>query len=104
MDTNMSDWLHSLPVAWMALLVFGVTYLLAAAIYAVVMSLDRARSIRPGSHGPKAMHSQCLRRPPSHRSERLCRALAEGFDKLISHEDFRAVGGIGPGLRGIPAR
>ena len=26
----MNDWLHNLPVAWMALLVFGVTYLLAA--------------------------------------------------------------------------
>ena len=25
----MNDWLHNLPVAWMALLVFGVTYLLA---------------------------------------------------------------------------
>ena len=36
----MSDWLHSLPVAWMALLVFGATYLLAAAIYAVVTLLE----------------------------------------------------------------
>ena len=28
----MSDWLHNLPVAWMALVVFGLTYLIAAAI------------------------------------------------------------------------
>src|SRR5215813_2246524 len=54
MDTNMSDWLHSLPVAWMALLVFGVTYLLAAAIYAVVTVLsvgERARSFKAISPG-----------------------------------------------------
>jgi hypothetical protein len=46
-DTNMSDWLHTLPVAWMALLVFGITYLFTAAIYAVVTILsvgERARS------------------------------------------------------------
>jgi hypothetical protein len=30
----MSDWLHNLPVMEMALVVFGVTYLVAAAIYA----------------------------------------------------------------------
>ena len=50
----MSDWLHSLPVAWMALLVFGVTYLLAAAIYAVVTVLsvnERARSFKAISPG-----------------------------------------------------
>ena len=54
MDTNMSDWLHSLPVAWMALLVFGVTYVLAAAIYAVVTVLsvnERARSFKAISPG-----------------------------------------------------
>src|SRR5262249_47145554 len=50
----MSDWLHSLPVVWMALLVFGVTYLIAAAIYAVVVTLavgDRARSFKAVSPG-----------------------------------------------------
>src|SRR5215467_10616221 len=54
MDTNMSDWLHSLPVAWMALLVFDVTYLLAAAIYAVVTVLsvgERGRSFKAISPG-----------------------------------------------------
>src|SRR5215469_15031890 len=54
MDTNMSDWLHNLPVAWMALLVFGVTYLLAAAIYVAVTVLsvgERARSFKAISPG-----------------------------------------------------
>ena len=30
----MSDWLHSIPVLWMAILVFGLTYLFTAGIYA----------------------------------------------------------------------
>src|ERR1700730_16541386 len=50
----MSDWLHNLPVAWMALVVFGLTYLAAAAIYAVVMVLavgERARSFKAVSPG-----------------------------------------------------
>jgi len=50
----MSDWLHNLPVAWMALVVFGATYLGAAAIYAVVMGLavgERARSFKASSPG-----------------------------------------------------
>jgi hypothetical protein len=50
----MSDWLHNLPVVWMALVVFGVTYLVAAAIYAVVMVLavgERARSFKAISAG-----------------------------------------------------
>jgi hypothetical protein len=33
---NISDWLHDLPVAWMALLIFGLTYLTAAGVYALV--------------------------------------------------------------------
>ena len=50
----MSDWQHNLPVAWMALVVFGLTYLAAAAIYAVVMVLavgERARSFKAVSPG-----------------------------------------------------
>jgi hypothetical protein len=50
----MSDWLHNLPVAWMALLVFGITYLFTAAIYAVVTILsvgERARSFKAISPG-----------------------------------------------------
>jgi hypothetical protein len=54
MDTDVSDWLHSLPVVWMGLLVFGVTYLLSAAIHAVVAVLavgERARSFKAVSPG-----------------------------------------------------
>ncbi len=50
----MSDWLHNLPVAWMALVVFDLTYLVAAAIYAVVTVLavgERARSFKAVSPG-----------------------------------------------------
>jgi hypothetical protein len=48
------DWLHSLPVFWLAAVVFAVAVLVTAAIYAVVMSLstgERGRaftSISPG--------------------------------------------------------
>ena len=32
----MSDWLHDLPVIWMALVVFAATYLTAGLIHAAV--------------------------------------------------------------------
>jgi hypothetical protein len=50
----MSDWLHSLPVVWMALIIFGFTYLVSAALYAVVAKLavgERARSFKAISAG-----------------------------------------------------
>jgi len=50
----MSDWLHNLPIVWMALLVFGLTALATAAIYLVVMALsggDRAHSFKAVSPG-----------------------------------------------------
>jgi len=50
----MSDWLHNLPVPWMALVVFGFTYLLAAAIYAGIAALaagERAKSFKTISPG-----------------------------------------------------
>ena len=50
----MSDWLHNLPVLWMALVVFGVTYLIAASIYACVNALavgERARAFKAVSPG-----------------------------------------------------
>lgn len=50
----MSDWFHNLPVAWMGLIIFGLTYLLAAALYALVARLgagERARSFRAISPG-----------------------------------------------------
>src|SRR5499427_8438009 len=51
---NMSDWLHNLPLVWMALLVFGLTYLITAIIYMVITVLavgERARSFKAVSPG-----------------------------------------------------
>jgi hypothetical protein len=45
----MNDWLHNLPIVWMALLVFGLTALVTAAIYLAVTVLsvgERARSFK----------------------------------------------------------
>jgi len=50
----MNDWLHNLPIVWMALIVFGFAYLVAAGLYAVVAMLavgERARSFRAVSPG-----------------------------------------------------
>jgi hypothetical protein len=50
----MSDWLHNLPIVWMALVVFGFTYLVTAAIYEAVTVLavgERARSFKAISPG-----------------------------------------------------
>ena len=50
----MSDWLHNLPLFWMSLLVFGITYLVTAAIYALISVSavgERARSFKAISPG-----------------------------------------------------
>ena len=50
----MSDWLHNLPVAWMALLVFTVMYLVAGIICWLVLALavgERARAFKSLSGG-----------------------------------------------------
>ena len=50
----MNDWLHNLPIAWMALLVFGLTAVVTAAIYGIVSALaagERARSFKAVSPG-----------------------------------------------------
>jgi Protein of unknown function (DUF4239) len=50
----MSEWLHNLPLAWMALVVFGVTYLVTWGIYRVVTTLavgERARAFKGISPG-----------------------------------------------------
>jgi hypothetical protein len=50
----MSDWLHNLPIPWMALVIFGFTYLIAAAIHVIVRWLavgERARSFQGVSAG-----------------------------------------------------
>src|SRR6266480_5791339 len=50
----MNDWLHNLPVLWMALVIFGFTYLVSGMIYATVIVLaagKRARSFKAVSPG-----------------------------------------------------
>ena len=50
----MSDWFHDLPVPWMALLIFGFTYLIAGMVYAVVSVLavgERTRAFKAVSPG-----------------------------------------------------
>src|SRR5262245_6436660 len=50
----MSDWIHALPLGWMAILIFGGTFLIAAVIHRVVQSLavgDRARVFKGISPG-----------------------------------------------------
>jgi hypothetical protein len=50
----MSDWLHNLPVIWMALVVFGATYVTAGLTYAAVKALavgERARAFKAVSPG-----------------------------------------------------
>jgi len=54
----MNDWLHYLPIRWMALAIFATVYLIAGAIFAIVMTLakgDRARAFKgvtPGLLSP----------------------------------------------------
>ena len=50
----MNEWLHNLPILWMAFVIFGLTYLIAAAIYLIVSFLaagERARSFKAVSSG-----------------------------------------------------
>lgn len=50
----MGDWIHALPLSWMAILIFSGTFLSAAAIYFVVQSLavgDRLRAFESVSPG-----------------------------------------------------
>jgi hypothetical protein len=50
----MSDWVHALPVGWMAVVVFGATYAATAGIYALVMALatgERARAFKAVTPG-----------------------------------------------------
>jgi hypothetical protein len=60
-EVHMIDWLQNLPVIWMALLMFGGTYLSAGVIYWVVIALavgERAhgfKGISPGMLPPLGM-------------------------------------------------
>ena len=54
----MSDWLHNLPIVWLAVVVFGLTYLMAAGIFALVAALAKGerrlafKAISPGMLPP----------------------------------------------------
>jgi hypothetical protein len=54
----MSNWFHELPVPWMALLIFGFTYVLALAIHGGVAALARSgraksfKAVSPGMLSP----------------------------------------------------
>jgi hypothetical protein len=66
-ENDMSNWLHTLPVFWMAILVFGLTYLVTAGIYAAIMVFgvgEQARSfkaISPGLLSPLGYHLRPFR-------------------------------------------
>ena len=50
----MTEWLINLPIIWMALVIFLGTYLVAAAVYLIVMRLavnDRVRAFKGLSPG-----------------------------------------------------
>src|SRR5215472_14673614 len=50
----MNDWVHDLPVVWMAMQFFGATYIVTAIIYAAVVALatgERARAFKSASPG-----------------------------------------------------
>ena len=54
----MSDWLHNLPIVWLALVVFGLTYLVAGGIFALITGLSKGerrtafKAISPGMLPP----------------------------------------------------
>jgi len=53
-EINMGEWLQNLPVGWMALVVFTLTYLATWGIFAIVMNLaagERARNLKGVSPG-----------------------------------------------------
>ena len=42
----MNEWLHNLPVTWMAVVVFTIVYLATGAIFAIIMLLGRGKWAR----------------------------------------------------------
>ena len=75
----MNDWLHNLPITWMALVVFGFTYLLTAGIYGFVT----ARKASEHMHLRRSLLGSCHHWPlfsacSSHLLLRRCGATAIG--------------------------
>ena len=86
----MSDWLHGLPVLWMALLVFGLTYLVTVGIYAVIAVFavgERARSFKavaPGLLSPlvsSSVFSLCS--PPPRSGQTMKRLERKSIARLV---------------------
>jgi hypothetical protein len=50
----MNDWLHNLPIAWMGVLIFGLTALVTAALYVLVMGLVLSDTRTMSAIPPKA--------------------------------------------------
>src|SRR5258707_14447842 len=42
----MGEWFYTLPVWWMALIVFAIAYLLAGGIFAIIMALAKGERVR----------------------------------------------------------
>ena len=42
----MDEWLHNLPVWWMAVVVFAITYLAAGGIFVIIMALAKGERVR----------------------------------------------------------
>ena len=42
----MGDWIHNLPIGWMALVIFAITYLVTGAILAITSALAKGERIR----------------------------------------------------------
>ena len=42
----MGDWMHNLPIGWMALVVFAITYLVTGAILGITSVLAKGERVR----------------------------------------------------------
>ena len=58
----MSDWLHDLPVGWLAVVVFGCAYLSAAVTYAVVVEFPTSVWVRARAFSAGMFRVRSLRR------------------------------------------
>jgi hypothetical protein len=60
----MNEWLHNLPLMWMAVVMFTIVYLSAGAILAIIMLLargERAHVFKRVSPGPAESLGDCFR-------------------------------------------
>jgi len=61
----MGDWLHNLPVRWMALVIFAIVYLATGVILAIIFLLATGerthvfKRVSPGLLSPWGLFSHC---------------------------------------------